>query len=110
MRSVPVTRTYLVPVRQSQEGTLALKTGRLMSDESVGLAFTSEAALLMTLGPSQQWIPLSLDALRAMLSPLGVTSVRVDPRPIAELGRQGRSSDWPANPVSAGRPVPHVAA
>ena len=38
-------QTYVVPVRESQAGTLALRTGRLTSGERVGLAFTSEASL-----------------------------------------------------------------
>jgi len=103
-----VTPPYLVPVHESKAGTLALQTGRLISGERVGLAFTSEASLLMTLGPSQQWIWLAPAALRAMLAPLGVTCVRVDPRPIAELGTEGRSSERLSGPVGARRPAPHA--
>ena len=95
--------TYLVPVRESRAGTLALQTGRLISGDRVGLAFTSEASLLMTLGPSQQWIRLAPSALRAMLAPLGVTCIRVDPRPIAELGTETLPSDLLPGPVGAGR-------
>jgi hypothetical protein len=69
----------------SQGGTLALRTGRLSSGQRVGLAFTSEAALLLTLGPCQHWIRLDEDTLRDMLAPLGITSIRVDARPAAEL-------------------------
>jgi hypothetical protein len=75
-------------VRECKAGTLSLRTGRLISGERVGLAFTSEASLLLTLGPSQQWIRLAPGALRAMLAPLGISCVRVDPRPIAELGAE----------------------
>ena len=78
-------RTYLVPVRESQAGTLALRTGRLTSGERVGLAFSSEAALLLTMGPFQQWIRLAAEPLRDMLAPLGVECVRIDPRPAGEL-------------------------
>jgi hypothetical protein len=95
-------------VCESKAGTLALQTGRLISGERVGLAFTSEASLLMTLGPSQQWIWLAPSALRAMLAPLGLTSVRVDPRPIAELGTEGPSTERLPGPVGAGRPAPRV--
>jgi hypothetical protein len=80
-----VRNALLVPVRQSKVGSLALQTGRLPSGERVGLAFTSEASLLLTLGPSQAWIRLGSQALKDMLVPLGVEQVRVDPRPIAEL-------------------------
>jgi hypothetical protein len=102
--------TYLVPVRENRAGTVSLQTGRLISGERVGLAFTSEASLLMTLGPLQQWIQLAPGALRAMLAPLGVTCVRVDPRPIAELGAESVSSEPLPGSASAGRPAAPVAA
>jgi hypothetical protein len=100
-----MTHTYLVPVHESKSGTLSLRTGRLVSGERVGLAFTSEASLLMTLGPSQQWIQLAPGALRAMLAPLGVTCIRVDPRPIAELAAESPSGERLSGPVAARRPV-----
>jgi hypothetical protein len=80
--------TYFVPVHGTmcpQEGTLALRTGRLLSGERIGLAFTCEASLLLTLGPCQQWIRLDEEALLDLLTPLGVEHIRVDPRPAAEL-------------------------
>jgi len=103
------TRTYLVPVRESRAGTLALQTGQLISGERVGLAFSSEASLLMTLGPSQQWIRLAQGALREMLAPLGVISVRLDPRPVAELTSESLASELLPGPVDAGRPAAAVA-
>ena len=75
-----MSQTYLVPVRESQAGTLALRTGRLASGERVGLAFTSEAPLRLTMGPFQQWVRLAAEPLRDMLAPLGVQGVRIDPR------------------------------
>jgi hypothetical protein len=84
-----VRQTYLVPVRESQAGTLALETGRLTSGERVGLAFTSEASLLLTMGPFQQWIRLAAEPLHDMLAPLGVKGVRIDPRPATELKPAG---------------------
>jgi hypothetical protein len=108
MRSAQV-NTYLVPVRESTAGTLALQTGRLISGERIGLAFTSEASLLMTLGPLQQWIRLAPGALRAMLAPLGITRVRLDPRPIAELAAESLPSELLPDPVGAGRPAATVA-
>ncbi len=77
--------TLFVPVRSSKAGTLALRTGRLPSGERVGLAFTSEAALALTMGPSQEWIHLDGAALRQLLAPLGVDHIRVDSRPAGEL-------------------------
>ena len=88
-------QTYLVPVRESQAGTLALRTGRLTSGERVGLAFTCEASLLLTMGPFQQWIRLAAEPLRDMLAPLGVEYVRIDPRPAGEL-RPGGLPQQPA--------------
>ena len=45
--------TFLVPVRTSKAGTLALAR-RLLTGERVGLAFASEASLLLAMGPSRQ--------------------------------------------------------
>jgi hypothetical protein len=98
--------TFFVPVRTSKAGTLALQTGRLLTGERIGLAFTSEASLLLTLGPSQQWIRLDEDALKDMLAPLGVEHVRVDPRPAGELVSEGPPREW----ESAGLPRPASAA
>jgi hypothetical protein len=84
-----VRQTYCVPVRESQAGTLALRTGRLTSGERVGLAFTSEASLLLTMGPFQQWIRLAAEPLRDMLAPLGVQCIRIDPYPAGELTPAG---------------------
>src|SRR5215469_8350624 len=76
---------FLVPVRTSEAGTLALRTGRLLTGERVGLAFTSEASLLLAMGPSQQWTRLGYRAMRDMLAPLGIKHVRIDPHPAREL-------------------------
>jgi hypothetical protein len=97
-----VKHVFIVPVRKSKAGSLALQTGRLSSGERVGLAFTSEASLLLTLGPSQEWIRLGGQALEDMLAPLGVEHVRVDPQPIAQL-TVSSSAQEPA-PVGPARP------
>jgi hypothetical protein len=102
-----VRHTFLVPVRTGKAGTLALQTGRLRSGERVGLAFSSEASLLLALGPSQEWIRLGGQALRDMLAPLGVEHVRVDPRPIAELGIGGSPKERaPVGPARRQRSGP----
>src|SRR5258708_5527375 len=75
----------LVPVRRSKGGMLELRSGRLLTGEHVGLAFTSEASLLLAMGPSQQWARLGYQAMRSMLGPLGIKNVRIDPHPIREL-------------------------
>lgn len=96
-----VRTTFFVPVRTSKAGTLALQTGRLLTGERIGLAFTSEASLLLTLGPSQQWIRLDESALKDMLAPLGVEHVRVDPHPAGELVSGGPLRE--RHPRSLGR-------
>jgi hypothetical protein len=77
---VPVTGRRLALAESPREQGL-----QVQAIARVGLAFTSEAALLLTLGPCQHWIRLDADTLRDMLAPLRVTSIRVDPRPVAEL-------------------------
>ena len=74
--------TFFVPVRESKAGTLALQTGRLRTGERVGLAFTTEALLLLTMGSSLRWVRLDGRALKDMLAPLGVRHIRVDPVPL----------------------------
>jgi hypothetical protein len=100
-----VTHPFFVPVRTSKAGTLALRTGRLESGERIGLAFTSDAALLLTMGPAQQWIQLDGQALTDMLAPLGVEHVRVDPRPVKPVKPASPVSPvMPASPVSEAVP------
>lgn len=72
-------RKLLVPVRTTTAGTLALRFGRLPSGERTGLAFTSEASLARTMGPSQEWTDLARTALLDMLAPLGIEQISVDP-------------------------------
>ena len=97
--------TFLVPVRTTSAGTLALRTGRLLNGQRVGLAFTSEASLLLALGPSQAWVPLSPPALRDMLAPLGIKQFRIDPHPASELTtRSGEPLPMARLPVTAGSP------
>jgi hypothetical protein len=97
--------TFLVPVRTCAVGVLALRTGRLVSGERVGLAFTSEACLRRTLGPSQQWIRLAREPLAEMLEPLGIEHITVDPDPVGESRTDGPQQQRP----SPGQP-PEVAA
>ena len=81
--------TFLVPVRESKTGTLALQTGRLRTGERVGLAFTTEASLLLTMGSAPRWVRLDGQALKDMLAPLGVRHIRVDPAPLRSGAAQG---------------------
>ena len=71
--------TFLIPVRESRAGTLAVQTGRLRTGERVGLAFTTEASLQLAMGSSPRWVRLDGRALKDMLAPLGIRHIRVDP-------------------------------
>ena len=84
---------FFVPVRESGAGTLALQTGRQRSGERVGLAFTTEDSLLLTLGASRRWVRLGGQALRDMLTPLGVRHILVDPVPSRGPATQRKESD-----------------
>jgi hypothetical protein len=90
---VRVADTFFVPVRESRAGTLALQTGRLRSGERVGLAFSTEGSLLLTMGSPRRWVRLGGQALRDMLAPLGVRQVLVDPAPSRSPASQGKESD-----------------
>ena len=78
---------FFVPVRESGAGTLALQTGRQRSGERVGLAFTTENSLLLTMGTSRRWVRIGGQALRDMLAPLGVRHIRIDPVPLRSAAR-----------------------
>ncbi|WP_285626288.1 SAV_915 family protein [Actinoallomurus iriomotensis] len=76
------TGLMVVPVR-SGSGMVSLRCGRLPNGERVGIAFTTEARLVEAMGAGQAWIRLHERAMRAMLAPLGVTRLQVDPRVVA---------------------------
>jgi hypothetical protein len=76
------TGLMVVPVRTGT-GTLSVRSGRLPTGEHVGIAFTSEARLVEVMGADQPWIHLNERAIKAMLAPLGVTRIQVDPGLIA---------------------------
>ncbi|WP_408055915.1 SAV_915 family protein [Streptomyces blattellae] len=44
------------------------------------MGFTSASRLTDALGAGQPWIRLAEPALRALIAPLGVTTVTIDPR------------------------------
>lgn len=44
------------------------------------MGFTSERRLCAVLGDDQGWVTLSTSALRALVSPLGVSALTVDPQ------------------------------
>lgn len=79
-----VRSTYVVPVRSVPgQQSLTIRTGRLPHGQRVGLAFTTLGKLAATMGPDQPWTRLCGSALRAMLTPLGIDRIQVDPRLVA---------------------------
>lgn len=67
-----------VPVRPGPAGC-ATRLFRTPLGNRTAVAFTSVRGLTRTLGPDQQWIRLAGPALRALMAPLGVTTLTVDP-------------------------------
>ena len=53
--------------------------GRLPTGERVGIAFTTDIGLIKVMGQDQTWIRLSDGAMKAMLAPLGIRRIQVDP-------------------------------
>jgi hypothetical protein len=71
---------YCVPVHAVNDtAALVVQTGRLPRGQRVGIAFTGPDRLAAAMGQSQRWIRLSGSALRAMLKPLGVSTIQTDP-------------------------------
>ena len=73
---------WFVPVR-SHDDIATLHTGRLPNGLRVGIAFTSLAGLHAAIGPRQQWLRMSADALHDLLAPLGITRIQLDPALVA---------------------------
>jgi hypothetical protein len=99
---VNATGLMVVPVRTGS-GIVCLQCGRLPTGERVGIAFTTEARLAGVMGADQAWIHLNDRAMKAMLAPLGVNRIQVDPGLVSAslpISLPARSSS-PA--VSAGR-------
>ncbi|MDH6131043.1 hypothetical protein P3T37_000410 [Kitasatospora sp. MAA4] len=81
----------LVPVRSGPLGH-TVRMFRTPLGDRTAVAFSSEARLIATLGPTQAWILLAEPALRALAEPLGVNRLTVDPpfaaaapRPLSEV-------------------------
>ncbi|MGP3966749.1 SAV_915 family protein [Streptomyces sp. 6N223] len=69
-----------VPARGNALGAFSVRTARPgAGQDRVGLAFTSEERLHAALGGTQRWIRLSRPALMALLRPLGIEDIRLDP-------------------------------
>jgi hypothetical protein len=73
-------RTHIVPIQSTRcEEVLAVATWARPAGGRVGIMFTTVDRLVAAMGDEQQWIPISESALRAMLRPLGIKDIEVDP-------------------------------
>jgi hypothetical protein len=89
-----------VPVRPGPAG-FAARLFRTPLGERTAVGFTSANRLAATLGPDQAWIRLAEPALRALIAPLGITAVTIDP----QLSAPAPSPVMPVQPVASGAPV-----
>lgn len=98
--------TYCVPVRAAGgTGALVLWTGRLPQGTRVGIAFTTPDRLAAAMGGGQPWIRLSAQALRAMLTPLGIGGIQLDPLLVAAAFTDSRRAVAPARVTRRRMPV-----
>ncbi|MET7876060.1 SAV_915 family protein [Micromonospora profundi] len=72
---------YAVPVRNLPGRQV--RTGRSPQGQRVGIAFTRVDLLVAAMGADQPWEELCESALRAMLRPLGIDRIQVDPLLVA---------------------------
>ncbi|GGT55524.1 hypothetical protein GCM10010207_64420 [Streptomyces atratus] len=72
------TGALFVPVRPGPAGYCA-RLFRTPLGVRTAVAFTNERRLTLTLGQRQIWIRLSESAVRALVAPLGVVGLVVDP-------------------------------
>ncbi|EFF88668.1 conserved hypothetical protein [Streptomyces sp. e14] len=86
-----------VPVRPGPSGCVA-RIFRTPLGDRTAVGFTCESSLIATLGPEQAWIRLAEPALRALIEPLGIATVTVDPQFTARPAS-------PARPARAARPT-----
>ncbi|GGW89868.1 hypothetical protein GCM10010297_09270 [Streptomyces malachitofuscus] len=100
-----------VPVRAdgSDGAPAVVRTARPGAGRArVGLAFTREERLHAALGPTHRWIRLSWPALLALLRPLGIRDVRIDPLYVGpempSVPEPPAADPWADGPVLAGTP------
>ncbi|MET8555392.1 SAV_915 family protein [Streptomyces sp. NPDC004959] len=81
----PAPRRCYVPVTQGPHGQ-SPRLCRTPHGPRTAVAFTTAEALRAALGTSQAWTVLSPAALRALVAPLGVTTLTLDPRLVLAAG------------------------
>ncbi|MFB7592480.1 SAV_915 family protein [Streptomyces sp. NPDC056169] len=75
----PAAGRLCVPVRPSAGGWATRLFRTPVGGGRTAVAFTDPARLRAVLGAAQPWIPLAEPALRALVEPLGVSELRIDP-------------------------------
>ncbi|GGT59465.1 hypothetical protein GCM10010207_68830 [Streptomyces atratus] len=98
------TGALFVPVRPGSVGCGA-RLFRTSLGVRTAVAFTSERRLTLTLGQRQTWIRLSEPAVRALVAPLGVVGLVVDPL----LAAPGPSASPAVKVTHRTAPAPHRA-
>lgn len=96
-----------VPLRTCPTGARVLWTATSPTGRRVGVAFTSVEALHATLGPDWAHEMLALSALHALLDPLAVSEIIVDPNLVRRtLPPAGATRYVASEPPSGGVLVP----
>ncbi|MFF4383792.1 SAV_915 family protein [Kitasatospora sp. NPDC001547] len=94
-----------VPVTASGTGsTTALRLFRLRDGRRCAVGFSSLEALTALLGPDQAHTELGEPALRALLAPLGIDALVVDPRLVAPSVTAAPTTAPPATAPSVTAP------
>ena len=90
-------RVVFVAVRRRAPDGCAVRLFRAPGGARTVVAFTTRAGLTAALGPDQAMVGLSVPALRALVEPLGIGSLTIDPvlvaaesvRPVRPRGAAG---------------------
>ncbi|MFG3142812.1 SAV_915 family protein [Streptomyces sp. NPDC048211] len=94
--------TLFVPARPGPAGYSA-RLFRTPLGGRTAVAFTDERRLTRTLGQQQGWIRLSEPAVRALVAPLGIVDLTVDPL-LAAPGPGAAPAAGPGDGRTAGKP------
>ncbi|MEU8762878.1 SAV_915 family protein [Streptomyces sp. NPDC048659] len=104
---------FYVPVRPGTS-FVVVRMFRTPLGIRTAVVFTASDRLVGTLGPGQPWIRLSEAALRALVEPLGVTLVTIDPAltapQVAAAPSPGSPSAARARTIDPALTAPQVAA
>ncbi|BAJ33032.1 MULTISPECIES: SAV_915 family protein [Kitasatospora] len=111
MQQRPDDALLLVPVRPGPLG-YTIRLFRTALGDRTAVAFTSEDLLVSVLGGTQLRTGLCAPALRALVAPLGITTLTIDPQLVAAAPRNrvltGSVLDT-SRPVPTPAPLPATA-